>query len=44
MQWCKNTFTVINIQETNKKYYESFDKMLELGGNLIAFKSNPQLT
>lgn len=28
MDWCKDTFTTINVQETSKKYYQSFDKML----------------
>ena len=40
IDWCRATFTNINVQETNKKYYDSFDKILELGGNITAFKSN----
>lgn len=40
MNWCKNAFTSINVNETNKKYYPSFDKVLEMGGNFTAFKSN----
>jgi hypothetical protein len=40
MKWCTDMFISINVQETKKIYYDSFDKMLELGGNIIAFKSS----
>lgn len=43
MRWCYNTFATINVQEANKKYYESFEKVLELCGNLPAFKGNAHL-
>jgi hypothetical protein len=39
MQWSKDMMTNINVQETNKKFYESFEKVLELCGNIPAFKS-----
>ena len=28
IRWCKQTFTNINVAETHKKYYESFEKLL----------------
>jgi hypothetical protein len=43
MKWSLSTLTNINVQETARKFYDTFDKVLELCGNIPAFKGRQQL-